>query len=115
MCAFLESTFELFWAISVDVRRPTGQIESYQWNDFRRLRYQSMCEFLVEVDQIIYVDIAVVLLEQCIFFQLVTVGSISTAPGPNPDSRGENVPVYKVVIKSEVKDEGLELRLELGS
>lgn len=53
--------------------------ESYQWDHLSRLSDQSMGQILVVLDEISYVDIAVVPLEQRIFPQLVSEPSVNTS------------------------------------
>ena len=69
VCASLQSCLELH---QCQRHSPADTVVlqslvSYQWDEFCRLCHQSVGDFLVELDQVANVDVAVVFFEQRIF------------------------------------------------
>lgn len=56
--------------------------QPYKWYDLCRLRGQPMRQLFIEADQVIYVDIAKVSLQQGIFSKLVSVIHVRVALVP---------------------------------
>lgn len=71
-----------------------------------------MRQLLVELNQITNIDIAIVLLEKRILAQLISSAAISHLLCESY-SANRNLPVDERIVQSEVKNEGLELRLDL--
>jgi hypothetical protein len=71
-----------------------------------------MRQLFVELNQVANVDIAIVLLEKRILAQLISSAAISHLPCESFRAN-RNLPVDERIVQSEVKNEGLELRLDL--
>lgn len=97
------------------MRRGRNRRPSYQRDDLGWLGDESVCQLLVEFDQVADVDIARELFQQSILFQLVSIRSIALGifPAAAPCPRSLVVPVDKLIFEPEAVDEGLQLLLQL--
>lgn len=73
VCALLQSALKLFRDVSTCAERSGHACSAHQRDDLCGLGCQLVRQLLVEVDQIVDVDIAVVLLQQRILSQLISV------------------------------------------
>lgn len=79
-------------------------VKSHQWDDFCRFCDNTMCQFLVELDQVANVDIAVVCSQEGIFPQLVSVCS-SRLDYNLVFLPADFIPIDELVLESKVEDE----------
>lgn len=72
-----------------------------------------MRQLLVVFDQVANVDVAVVFLKERILAQLVSAWESANGMGQREHSHCLRIPVHEDVVEPELKDEGLELLLDL--
>lgn len=73
-----------------------------------------MRQLLVEADQVVDINVAVVLLEERIFPQLISAFELALAQSMVARQL-ERIPIDEVVVKAEVENESFQLRLKLQS
>lgn len=73
VCALLQSALKLFRGVSTCAKGSGHACSAHQRDDLCGLGRQLVRQLLVEVDQIVDVDIAVILLQQRILSQLISV------------------------------------------
>lgn len=86
---------------------------AYKWDDVGRLSCEPVCQLLVVGDQVVNVDVAVILLQKRILFQLVSVSRLMWVLRGSREIR--NAPVNVVVVQSEAEDELFKLLLQLNA
>lgn len=86
---------------------------THQWYYLCWLCDQSMRQLLVVFDQVANVDVAVVFLKERILAQLVSAWESANGMDQREHSHCLRIPVHEDVVEPELKDEGLELLLDL--
>lgn len=89
------------------------QDSTHQWYYLCWLCHQSVRQLLVVFDQVANVDVAVVFLKERILAQLVSAWESANGRGQREHSDDLRIPVHEDIVEPKLKDEGLELFLDL--